>query len=72
LLRAVFVNLELVESATPPIGEVEDRHVEHKHWVVHSPAALEHFSPFVRETSLPNFHSCFSLSKESVTIHFIS
>jgi len=66
------MNFGLVESPIPPVGEVEDRHVEHKHWIVHSPVAQEHFSPFVHETSLPSFHSCFSLSKKSVTIHFIS
>jgi hypothetical protein len=72
LSRAVFVTSEWVESAVPPVGEVEDRHVEYKHRIVHSPAAPEHFSPFARETALRSFHSCLSLSKESSTIHFIS
>jgi len=66
------MNFELVESAVPPVGEVEDRHVKHKHRIVYSPAAPEHFSPCARETALRSFHSCFSLSKESPTIHFIS
>jgi len=66
------VNFELVESAIPPVGEVEDRHVEHKHRIVHSPVAPEHFSPFVREIALRSFHSCFSLSKESPPIYFLS
>jgi hypothetical protein len=61
-----------VESAVPSVGEVEDRYVEHEHWVVHSPTAPEHFSPFVCETSLPNFHSFFLLPKRSLTIHFLS
>jgi hypothetical protein len=65
------VNFKLVENAISPVGEVEDRHVQHKHRIVHSPVALERFSPFVREISLPNFHLCFSSSKESFTIHFI-
>ena len=72
LSRAVFVNFGLVESPIPPVGEVEARHVEHKHWIVPSPAAPEHVSPCARETVLRNFHSCFSLPKESSTIHFIS
>jgi len=54
LSRAVFVNFELSENAIPSVVEVEDRHVEHEQWIAHAPAALEHFSPFVRETS---FHS---------------
>jgi hypothetical protein len=66
------VNFGLVESSIPPVGEVEDRHVEHKHWIVHSPVAPEHFSPCARETALRSFHSRFSLSKESSTIHFLS
>jgi hypothetical protein len=61
-----------VESAVPPVGEVEDRYVEHKHWVVHSPVAPEYSSPFVRETSLSNFHSFFLLPRRSLTIHFLS
>jgi hypothetical protein len=35
LSRAVFVNFGLVESAVSPVGGVEDRHVEHKHRIVH-------------------------------------
>ena len=49
LSRAVFVNFELTENAIPSVVEVEDRHVEHEQWIAHSPAALEHFSPFARE-----------------------
>jgi hypothetical protein len=57
LSRAVFVNFELVENAIPSVVEVEDRHVEHQQWIAHSPAALEHFSPFAREACLRSFHS---------------
>ena len=60
LSRAVFVNFELVESAVPPVGEVEDRHVEYKHRIMHSPAAPERFSPFARQTLSLYFHFCFS------------
>jgi len=67
LSRAVFVNFELSENAIPSVVEVEDRHVEHEQWIAHAPAALEHFSPFVRETS---FHSRFVLFREWTTIHF--
>ena len=67
LSRAVFVNFELTENAIPSVVEVEDRHVEHEQWIAHSPAALEHFSPFGRETS---FHSGFLLFREWTTIHF--
>ena len=66
LSHAVFVNFELTENAIPSVVEVEDRHVEHEQWIPHSPAALEHFSPFVRETS---FHSRFSLFREWPAIH---
>ena len=66
LSRAVFVNFELTENAIPSVVEVEDRHVEHEQWIAHSPAALEHFSPFVRETS---FHSRFLLFREWSALH---
>ena len=72
LSRAVFVNFELVESAVPPVGEVEDRHVEHKHRIMHSPAAPEYFSLLARETSWRSFHCCSSFVKKSSTIHFSS
>jgi hypothetical protein len=39
---------------------------------VHSTVAPEHLSPFVRETSLSNFHSFFLLPDRSLTIHFLS
>ena len=67
LSTAVFVNFELTENAIPSVVEVEDRHVEHEQWIAHSPAALEHFSPFVREMSI---HSRFVLFREWTTIHF--
>src|SRR5207244_11193985 len=67
LSTAVFVNFELTENAIPSVVEVEDRHVEHEQWIAHSAAALEHFSPFVRETS---FHSGFLLFREWPAIHF--
>jgi hypothetical protein len=35
LSRAVFVNFGLVESAVSPVGGVGDRHVKHKHRIVH-------------------------------------
>jgi hypothetical protein len=58
LSRAVFMNFELTENAIPSVVEIEDRHVEHEQWIAHAPAALEHFSPFVRKTSFPpNFLS---------------
>jgi hypothetical protein len=63
------VNFELTENAIPSVVEVEDRHVEHEQWIAHSPAALEHFSPIVRETS---FHSRFLLARERPIIHFSS
>lgn len=72
LSRAVFVNFELVESAIPPVGEVEDRHVEHKHWVVHSPVARECFSPFVREISSRSLRCFFWLPQKSLAAHFLS
>ncbi len=52
LSRAVFVNFELVKSAVPPVGEVEDRHVEDKHPIVPAPAAPEQLLPLVRRSSL--------------------
>ena len=39
------MNFQLVQSAVPPVGEVEDRHIEHKHRVVPSATAPEHFPP---------------------------
>ena len=72
LSGAAFVSLKWIESAAPPVGEVEDRHVEHKHRIVPSPVAPEHFSPRARQAALPSFHSCLSRPKESSTIHFIS
>jgi hypothetical protein len=44
------VSFDGVESAVPSIVDVEDRHVEHKHWIVHS-AATKYFSPSGCETS---------------------
>jgi hypothetical protein len=74
LSGAVFVNFELVESTIPPVGEVEDRHVEDKHWIVHSPVTPEHFSPFARQRSSLRFHCCFSVRKELelITVEFTS
>src|SRR5438477_12890780 len=69
LSPAFFVNFELTENAIPSVVEVEDRHVEHEQWIAHSRAALEHFSPIVRETS---FHSRFLLFRERPIIHFSS
>jgi hypothetical protein len=54
------MSLEWIENSVPAIADVEDRHVENKHWVVHSPAAPE------------QFHACLSFSKQSPTIHFSS
>jgi hypothetical protein len=61
LSRAVFANFAGIEDAIPSVVEVEDRHVEHEQWIAHSPAALEHCSPFMRETP---FHSCFLFFRE--------
>jgi hypothetical protein len=55
LSRSVFVNFESVENAIPPVLEVEDRHVEHKHRVVHLPAARKYLSPSVGEILSLNF-----------------
>jgi hypothetical protein len=66
------VNFELVESAIPTAGEVEDRHVEHKHGIVLSPAAREHFSPSVGEILSLNLHFRFSSPEGSSIIHFLS
>src|SRR6266705_177344 len=41
---AVFVNFQLVKSAHPSAGEVEDRHVEHKHGIVISPGPRPDFA----------------------------
>jgi hypothetical protein len=72
LSRAIFVSFALIKSTVPSINEVEDRHVEHKHWVVHSPVAPEYCSPFVCEISLPNFHSFFLLLKRFVSFRLSS
>jgi len=47
----VFVSFEWVESSCPTVGEVEDRHVEHKHWIVHPPTPAENSSPSVHQIS---------------------
>jgi len=44
------VSFERVENSVPPIVEVEDRHVQHKHWIVH-PAATKRFAPSGRGIS---------------------
>jgi hypothetical protein len=49
------MSLEWIESSIPPIADGEDRHVEHQHWIVHSPAA-KYSSPPVRQISPPTVH----------------
>src|SRR5438552_9663100 len=49
--RPVLVSFEWVENSVPPIVEVEDRHVEYKHWIVHPPMAAETSSPSVHQVS---------------------
>jgi hypothetical protein len=71
LSRAVFVNFEWVENTIPTIVDVEDRHVKDKHWIVHSPAAAKHSSPFARKAWWRSFHSR-SFSRESSILHFSS
>jgi hypothetical protein len=44
------MSLERIESSIPPIAGGEDRHVEHKHWIVDSPTAAKCSSPFDPET----------------------
>jgi len=45
------MSLERIESSVPTIADGEDRHVEHKHRIVHSAAAPKHFPPPGREIS---------------------
>jgi hypothetical protein len=52
------VSLERVENSIPAIADVEDRHVEHEHWIVHSLAA-KYSSPRIRDTSSITANSCF-------------
>jgi hypothetical protein len=68
------VSLQWVERAVPAVVEIEDRHVEHEHWIVHSPATPEHISRFTTEIPLANSDRWFSLSKElePTTVHFSS
>jgi hypothetical protein len=54
------VNFEWTKRSAPAVGEIEDRHVEQKHRIVHSPMAPDRFSRFVREIALLSFHSRFS------------
>ena len=65
------MNFELVESAVPLIGEVEDRHVEHKHRIVPLPASSEQLPPSMGEILSLDFHFHFSFPKESSTIYFL-
>jgi hypothetical protein len=43
------VSLDWVESPVPTVGEIENRHIEDKHRIMHSAAAAERFSPFARK-----------------------
>src|SRR5437016_12709926 len=72
LSRAFLVNSELAQSAVPPVGEIEDRHAEHKHLVVLSPPPPEYFSPPVGETLSLSFHFGFLSSDGSSTIYSLS
>jgi hypothetical protein len=58
------VSLERIESSIPAIADVEDRHVEHQHWIVHSPAA-KYSSPPVRQISP---HTTYSLSRVHLVV----
>jgi hypothetical protein len=68
------VSLQWVERAVPAVGEIEDRHVEHEHWIMHSPVAPEDISRFKTEIPSANSDRWFSLSKElePTTVHFSS
>jgi hypothetical protein len=57
LSRANCVNFVPAEDAVPTVIEVEDRHVEHKHGIVHS-APTKDFSPPGRQTSAAAAHFC--------------
>jgi hypothetical protein len=70
--RPVLVSFAWVESAVPPIADVEDRHVEDKHRIVHSPPMPEHFSPCVSGILSLNFHFCLSSLKGSPKIYSLS
>jgi DNA-binding helix-hairpin-helix protein with protein kinase domain len=59
LSRANCVNFVPAEDAVPTVIEVEDRHVEHKHWIVSSPVTAKSFSPPGRETSSSAVAFCF-------------
>jgi hypothetical protein len=48
--RTVFVSLERVENSVPSIAEIEDRHVENKHRIVHT-TTTKYFSPRIRDAS---------------------
>jgi len=45
------LHFQLVKGAVPTTVEVEDRHIEHEHWVVPSLAATKYFPPPDREVS---------------------
>ena len=79
LSRVIFVNfryrvreLEWIERATPSVGIVEDRHVEHKHRIVDSTAARDHFSPFGTEISLLISYFCFLPVTGTSNVCFVS
>jgi len=61
--------LRSVEQPIPSAGEVEDRHVEDKHRIVHSPAAPKHFTPLLAEILSRNFDV--SSAKRFSTICFV-
>jgi hypothetical protein len=50
------VSLERVEGSIPSIADVENRHVEDKHWIVHA-AAAKYSSPSAPQTSPLTGHS---------------
>jgi hypothetical protein len=60
LSDTAFMTLEWIERATPSVREVEDGHVQHKHRIVDSPSARDHFLPL--RTGLPLLNACFCFS----------
>jgi hypothetical protein len=68
------VNFQGTESAVPTISEIEDRHVEHEHWVMHSPATRGCSSTGQAESSRLSFHFCLTAAEklESATVRSIS
>jgi hypothetical protein len=60
------MSLERIESSIPPIAGGEDRHVEHKHWIVYA-AAAKYFSPAMRQISPPTVYFLFPVHSFSLS-----